>query len=146
MVRFGDLHRGIRERAATRLLATGLLHQQSEQRLDLRPRVPGVCRDRRVPPLPRFGLRLTQVLRHELVLGDEVAVEAHFVGAGPAGDGIHADGADATGIEQIVGGSHDAIADALPRPSTHNLWFYSRLTVSRSIHDKSPLDRLLTGH
>src|SRR5580700_8054832 len=146
MIGLGDFHSGISKRAATRLHGAGLFEQEAEERFNLRARIPGVSRDRLVPPPPGFRLYLAQVLRHELVLGGEVAIEAHLVCAGFRGDGVDADGMNPAAVEELAGRPHYAIAHALLRLRRNNLFLYSGLRCPRSNHYQLPLDTLLTGH
>src|SRR5450631_3271836 len=87
-----------------------------------------------IPPEQALTLLGAQVLLHEFVLGGEVAVEAHLIGTGLAGDGIDAYGVNAIAIEQIAGCLHDAITHSRLWGGRNNLFLYSYLRRLGSIH------------
>ena len=105
-----QLHGRVRQRTAARVTGAGAHRVRVKQRLDLGARIAGVRGYERVPPLPALAHFLAQVLRHQLILGREAAVEAHLVGAGLARDGVHAHRADAMAVEQVARGLEDAVA------------------------------------
>jgi hypothetical protein len=60
------------------------------------------------PALVALLAHLAQVLGQELVLGGEVPVKRHLVGAGGLHDRIDPDGADAVAIKQLGRGRKEA--------------------------------------
>src|SRR5690606_413711 len=103
------------ELAASRPLLVGHLgFQGREQRLELLPRLPFERAERAVPPLPELLLLAAQALGHQLVLGGEVAVEAHLGGTGLRRDHLDTDAANAAAVEEVARGLANALACAGP--------------------------------
>jgi hypothetical protein len=134
MVRLGDFHGGIGERATARIFVAIVLHQHIEQRLSLQTRVAGMRRDGFIPADPALTHLAAQILRHELVLRGEIAVETHLVGTGFGGDGIDAHGVNAVAIKEFAGRFHDAIAHARLWHGRNNLFLYSHLRRFSTTH------------
>src|SRR3984893_7774367 len=72
----------------------------------------------RIPGNVEFPREFAETCGDQHILRREVAIERHLVGTGRLGDGVDADGMDATAIEQLAGGREDALtrgrAGALP--------------------------------
>src|SRR5262245_31056631 len=92
-------------------------------------------------PLPGcFGeLRaLAQVLGHQLVLGGEVAIERHFVGAGRLGDGIDPNRPYSLSVKEVARSRQD------PRAGRNSVIFSLTCLISGG-HGTFPLDTGVTG-
>ncbi len=79
---------------------------------------------------------------NQIVLGIEVAVERHLVGAGRLGDRLDADAANAVAMEKILRRRDDPVArawDARGRPrrrSSLALQFFSRMALDFDVTDR----------
>ena len=63
-----------------------------------------------LPHLFDFGRDTAQIGDDQIVLGIEVTVERHLVGAGCFGNGVDTDTADAVAVEQIACSGKNAFA------------------------------------
>ena len=62
------------------------------------------------PDFLGFLALVIEIFEDQIVLGIEVAVERHLVGAGGLGDGLDADAANAVAMKQILRRLDDAVA------------------------------------
>ena len=109
MILFRQLDRGVGQRAAALVAADDVLGHLLEPGAKLRQRIAGMRRSNLSQPASPLG-RLPQVFRHQFVLGREMAVERHLVGAGGLGDRLDPDRPDSMPIEKIAGGREDPLA------------------------------------
>ena len=79
-----------------------------------------------------------QIFRHQFVLGAEMAVERHLVGAGGVGDGLDPHRPDSMPIEQLAGNREDALAG-------RNFRLLSLVTAAPAATAIIPLDTGVTG-
>jgi hypothetical protein len=107
MILLGQLDRRIGERAAALVGRAGALHGLSQPRSCPR----GIAGMRGAAARPRTCRPSAgaQVFGHQLVLGREMPVERHLVGAGRLGNRLNAHRADAEPVKQIAGRRQNAL-------------------------------------
>ncbi len=106
----GELDRGVGERAAPAAALVGELRHPAQQIAQLRLGIAGMLAARRLPQrLALFG-ELAEVGGDQLVLGGEVPVQRHLVGAGGARNGFDPHRADAVAVEKLARRLQDALA------------------------------------
>ncbi len=106
----GQLDRGIDQRAAALVAVDDVTGHVLEPGAQLRQRIAGMLRLQPVPARRLALGGLPQIFRHQFVLGREVAVERHLVGAGRLRDRVDPDRPDSIAVEQLAGDREDALA------------------------------------
>src|SRR5262249_16524618 len=105
-----QFRRQIDERTAAIALAGHARLQFLEQAVELSLWIAVVAFHHSIPPFPVLTVAVLQKGRDQLILGAEVAVEAHLVDAGARDHGIDAHGLDSLPVKQVVHSPHDALA------------------------------------
>jgi hypothetical protein len=107
---FRELDRGIGERAAALVGAGDVIRHFPEPATELRKLIAGMKLPEPVPASIRAFSGVPQIFRNQLVLGREVPIERHLVGAGGLGDRVDPDSPDSMPVEQIPGDRENAFA------------------------------------
>ncbi len=82
--------------------------------------------------------RLPQIFRDQLVLGLEVTVKRHLIGAGGLGNGLDPNRPDSMAVEQVAGGRENSL------PGRNSLVFVVAYRQMRG-HRRLSLDTGVTG-
>src|SRR6266478_2916576 len=106
----GDFCRRIAECAAAAGVGHGDFQLCREQGFDLAARISGISSHGGIPPSPILPFLFAKIFDDQSVLGNEAAVEAHFVGACFRGDLIDTDTVNAVPIKELTGGLKDPVA------------------------------------
>src|SRR5579862_1445728 len=110
MLALRELDRSVGKSAAAAAAFVAELGHASQQRDELPVRIAGDL----LKDLPPYGIplggELSQVRGDKRVLGGEMPIKRHFVGARGGGDRVDADGADPVAVEKLSRGGEDALA------------------------------------